>query len=180
MVMGENRLMMNTCCVTGFALLLALPGAAQAPRADSGMFRLHKFEQAIGEERYSVLRDSSGVALTSTFKFTDRGRAVPLTSSWRGSADLTPRFFAIKGNTSRFSTINDTVTIAGGVATLRVDSSVHKVPVRGPAFTIAGYSPVAMQRVLLDYWDTHGRPGRLATRSKPAWTRSTTHNTSYR
>ncbi len=162
--MNENcRIAMNRCCATGFALLLALPIVAHAQRADSGVFRLHKFEQAIGEEHYSIKSDSSGVAIASTFKFTDRGRAVPLTTSWRGSPDLTPRFFAIKGNTSRFSTIDDTVRITGGVAIVRVDSSVRTLPLRGPTFTIAGYSPVAMQQALLDYWDTHGRPGRLTT-----------------
>ena len=120
---------------------------AEAAIQDSGFFRLHKFMQPIGAETYHITRDSV-LTLVTTFEFTDRGTSVPLTATWRASRDFTPRYFEIKGKTSRISTIDTVVTVA---------------PRSDKVFTIAGYAPVAMQEVLLRYWDAHGRPDTLAT-----------------
>jgi imidazolonepropionase-like amidohydrolase len=148
---------------TSLALLAGIAAHATAQVSDSGLFRLHKFAQAIGEERYTIVRDSGGVRVATAFKFTDRGSAVPLTAAWRGAADLTPRHFEIKGRTSRQSTIDDGVDVVNGTATIRTDSVTRSMVARGKFFTIAGYSPVVMQEVLLRYWETHGRPASLAT-----------------
>ena len=65
-----------------FALMVLVYGScwaqtdAQAP--EQGVFNLHKFEQLIGKETYTLARTANEVTLKSDFKFTDRGTPVPL------------------------------------------------------------------------------------------------------
>ena len=148
----------------GTLLALALPRRAtgQADSAlETGLFRLHKLQQAIGEERYRIARDSTTLRLTTAFEFTDRGRKVALTAALHVTGDGSPIHFEIKGATSRFSTIDETVDIAGHSARVRVDSTTSDVAVPEPAFAIGGYAPIALQQALLRYWQTRGRPDTL-------------------
>jgi len=139
-------------------LLAASAGAyAQTPQPiESGKFRLHKFEQPIGEETYTITRDGDSLVTKSTFEFTDRGRRVPLTAELRTAPDLTPREFNIKGSVSRFSTIDSSVEIKGGTATIREDKETRQESVpKGPVFTISGYAPVTMQMMMVRYLNSH-------------------------
>jgi hypothetical protein len=75
--------------------------SAQAmPSNERGSFRLHKFEQAIGEETYEVTQDGDLVTVTSNFKFKDRFTEVPLTAKLQYGSDLTPRSLELKGKNS--------------------------------------------------------------------------------
>lgn len=132
-------------------------------QTESGKFLLHKFEQPIGEESYTIVRDGDALALQTDFLFTDRGSKVPLKASWRAALDLTPQVFQIKGNTSRMSTIDAEVTVANGKAKIRDGKETREVDVPKQYFTIAGYSPVSIQMMLLRYWRSHGRPATLTT-----------------
>ena len=80
-------------------MLVCASGWAQtgAHAIEQGTFNLHKFEQLIGRETYTLTRTPQEVTLKSDFKFTDRGTAVPLTASLTMEKDLTPRDFQIKG-----------------------------------------------------------------------------------
>src|SRR5215475_2346361 len=60
------------------------------PVVEEGKFRLHKFEQAIGEETYRITKDGSNLAVKADFKFKDRGTDVPLEASFHGKNDWTP------------------------------------------------------------------------------------------
>ena len=57
---------------------VALLSQAAVPTAstDTGRFRLHKFEQPIGEETYTITRDANTLTLKSDFEFTDRGSKI--------------------------------------------------------------------------------------------------------
>ncbi len=125
----------------------------QAP--EQGVFNLHKFEQLIGKETYTLTRGPGEVALKADFKFTDRGSAVPLTATLTMDKDLTPRDFAIKGKISRFSSIEDSVhgRSAGAVT----------IPPGENFFDIQGYAPVSVQMMLVRYWRSHGSPKTLKT-----------------
>src|SRR5690349_2660692 len=79
------------------------------PVAEQGVFNLHKFEQLIGRETYTLTRSSSDVVLKADFKFKDRGTEVPLESTLAMETDLTPRDFQIKGKVSRFSPVENAV-----------------------------------------------------------------------
>jgi len=143
-------------CVTIF-LLWAASGWTQTglPGVEQGSFNLHKFEQLIGKETYTMARSDKELVLKSDFKFTDRGSPVPLTATLVMEPDLTPREFQIKGNISRFSSIENSVhgRRAGQVT----------IPPGENFFDIQGYAPVAVQMILVRYWRTHGSPKTLKT-----------------
>ncbi len=138
-------------------ILWSVCGWAQGRAAaeERGVFNLHKFEQLIGKETYTLTPSAGQVTLKSDFKFTDRGSPVPLAATLVMEPDLTPREFQIKGSISRFSAINDSVTgrSAGGVS----------IPAGEKFFDIQGYAPVAVQMLLVRYWRSHGSPQSLKT-----------------
>ncbi|HEY6336934.1 MAG TPA: hypothetical protein VIW68_00430, partial [Candidatus Sulfotelmatobacter sp.] len=170
------------------ANLLAQTASTATPATETGKFRLHKFEQPIGEETYTITRDGSGLTLQSDFDFTDRSTKVPLAATLKAADDYTPRSFLIRGKTSRMSAIDTSVEINGSKATIRrglgaadsadADSTdkvnsgdgnegsnndARTVAVAPTFFTIAGYAPVVMQMALIRCWRAHGSPAHLAT-----------------
>ena len=153
-------------CVLLLAFLPAvLPAQTNPPSTETGKFRLHKFEQPIGEETYTITPDGTALILKSEFEFTDRGSKVPLTATLRTSDSYVPQSFVIKGKTSRMSGIDTEVTVDGDKATIHQGQGKDTRTVTTPAsfFTISGYSPVAVQMELIRYWHTHGSPAELAT-----------------
>jgi imidazolonepropionase-like amidohydrolase len=138
-------------------MLVWVSGWAQTavPAPEQGVFNLHKFEQLIGRETYTLTPSQNDVVLKSDFKFTDRGTAVPLTATLTMEKDLTPRDFQIKGNISRFSSIENSVhgRSAGQVT----------IPEGENFFDIQGYAPVSVQMMLVRYWRSHGSPKTLKT-----------------
>ena len=137
--------------------------AAAANILEQGKFRLHKFEQPIGEETYQISQDGPSRLITSDFKFTDRNTPVPLNATLKVAADLTPEEFSVKGKNSRLSAIDDAVVVSGDKVHSRQDKVEKDEPKPDRFFTIAGYAPTAMQMMLLRYWQAHGTPGRLRT-----------------
>jgi imidazolonepropionase-like amidohydrolase len=156
-----------------FVLTITFPAFAAAQQAASsdtstiieqGKFTLHKFEQAIGEETYEIKRDGDSLAAKVDFKFTDRGSAVPLAVTFRGTQDLTPLSFEIKGRTARSASIDEAVTIDAGKVHFRTrDKQTDVDAPSGTFFTIAGYAPATMQMLMVRYWATHGSPAQLTT-----------------
>ena len=131
--------------VTVLAAILPLTFSLAAT-VESGTFKLHKFEQAIGEEKYDLDRTGDALTLTSTFHFRDRNTPVDLKANLRLKADYTPERLAIQGKTSRFASIDTTLTAPAD---------------KGPAFPIAAYAPVSVQMALVRYWAQHGRPATI-------------------
>lgn len=146
----------RSCCVL-LVLVSGVLGWAQTgqPAAENGVYELHKFEQLMGKETYTITRSENEVALKSDFKFTDRGTEVPLTTSLTMDKDLTPKDFQIKGKISRFSAIDNSVhgRSAGQVS----------IPAGENFFDIEGYAPVSVQLELMRYWKSHGSPKSLKT-----------------
>jgi imidazolonepropionase-like amidohydrolase len=138
-------------------VLVCASGWAQTESSvtEQGAFNLHKFEQLIGRETYTLTRTPDEVTLKSDFKFTDRGTAVPLTSALTMEKDLTPLDFHIKGKISRFSSIEDSVH-GRSVGTVTIPPSEN-------FFDIEGYAPVSVQMMLVRYWRSHGSPETLKT-----------------
>src|SRR5882724_8376636 len=145
-------------------LLAHVSGLAQTPQPiESGKFRLHKFEQPIGEETYTITREGDSLVVNSQFEFTDRGSKVPLSATLKTRQDLTPESFSIKGNVSRFSTIDSVIEIKGNSATIRENKDTRQATTPERFFTISGYAPVAMQQMLIRYLATHKTAGALTT-----------------
>ena len=155
-------------------LILSLsPGillAQTPPSNESGKFRLHKFEQPIGEETYTITADGNKLTLKTDFKFTDRGTEVPLTATLCTSGTYAPESFVIKGSTSRQSQIDTEVVVSSGdaspsaeTATIHQGKETRTVPAPPKFFTISGYAPVAVQMAMMRYWRAHGQPAQLPT-----------------
>ncbi|MGA2905801.1 MAG: amidohydrolase, partial [Candidatus Korobacteraceae bacterium] len=156
-----NRL--RRLCVFLLVLSPAVLLCQTSVSTESGKFRLHKFEQPIGEETYTITSEGNTLSLKSDFKFTDRGTPVPLTATLRTSDSYVPQSFVIKGQTSRSSTIDTDVTISNGNATIRQGKDTRTAPVPQTFFTISGYAPVAVQMEMMRYWRTHGQPAQMTT-----------------
>jgi len=131
--------------------------------ADSGTFFLHKFEQHIGKETYHISKKDGDIIYTVDFKFVDRGSPVPLKAELKLTSVLEPIGLKIKGNTARSATINDTISIAGNEAHIKVDDSSYTQKITPLTFPVAGYSPGTVQQVLLQYWKNHRQPANINT-----------------
>jgi imidazolonepropionase-like amidohydrolase len=129
---------------------------------EPGRFTLFKFERPIGEERFEWAPAKSGTILTSSFSFTDRGTTVPLTAKVELDAAGQPTHFDIKGKTARFSSVDLAASIAGGEVEVRDHDDVRQMPAPRTFFVAAGYAPVSVQMLLVEYWMAHGRPAELA------------------
>jgi imidazolonepropionase-like amidohydrolase len=154
------------CLRRACLLLLVLSTAvlfAQAPPNQAGKFLLHKFEQSIGEESYTIMAEGTSLELKTDFKFTDRGTPVPLSATLRTTDAYLPQSFTIKGKTSRMSNIDTEVTIDGGSASIRQGGEKRIAQLPPTFFTISGYAPVAVQMEMMRYWLAHGKPAQMTT-----------------
>ena len=134
-----------------------------AAPVERGVLRLHYVQKPIGYERYEIVRDGDGLALTSDFDFTDRGGRVQLAATLRTSADFTPRSFKATGKSYRFVNVDSDVRIEGGEAIVKADGAESRVPLPSPFYTVDGYAPFAAQMLLLRYWKQHGQPRVIRT-----------------
>ena len=141
--------MINRAVAVPFVVALLATSSPALAQSESGTFRLHKFAQAIGQETYTITRARGRLTLHTEFRFSDRGRDVPLTATLEAAADYTPRLFRINGSTSRFSKIDDEVTVAGPRARARDSSGTRDISVPERFFTIGGYAPVALEMALM-------------------------------
>ena len=105
-------------------------------------FRLHKFEQPIGEETYSESVSSAGgtgtLSCSVEFKFTDRGTPVPLKANFAGDDDLNPENFVISGRNARTASIDEEVEVQRDKIRSRIDKNWTETPRPEKFFTIAG------------------------------------------
>jgi hypothetical protein len=154
-------------------LLLLSPGIAlpqSATQNESGKFRLHRFEQAVGEENYTITAERDSVTLRTDFQFTDFNTTLPLTATLRTSGTYVPLHFNIKGSVSLTSQIDSDVTVDGNTATIRQSKDTLTAPAPQPFFMISGCAPVAVQMMMMRYWLAHGSPISMPTLPKGAVT----------
>ncbi|HWX92943.1 MAG TPA: amidohydrolase family protein [Terriglobales bacterium] len=137
--------------------------ASQTAPLEQGKFRLHKFEQAIGEESYQIQQIGANQVLISDFKFKDRFTEVPLTTRLEFASDLTPHKLEIKGKTARSVAIDDMLTVQGDKIQIREGRAERDESRPERYFLIAGYAPTAVQMMLMRYWLSHGSPATLKT-----------------
>lgn len=146
------------------ALLPATWPAHAAQENEHGTFVLHKFARAIGKETYTLERKDGQLVLDSDFLFTDRGTPVPLKTQYRATDEAHPLSLSTRGSSSRSSELNDDFAIDASrthVSLVR-DGKKTLYPANGHTFLMDGYSPVAMQQMLMRYWLSQGRPERIA------------------
>jgi hypothetical protein len=134
---------------------------------EQGTFVLHKFAQAIGKETYTIEPSGSGLKLVSEFLFTDRGSPVPLKTVYTENLHHEPLTLTLDGKSSRMSALKDTFSLSATAHTLtrEHDGKSSTVPAAPDTFLIDGYSPVAMQQMLMRFWLAHGKPSTIPTPS---------------
>ena len=159
--MKDRRTLVLRLAVT-LALLATLPlRSAAAQNTETGTFRLHKFEQAMGEEKYTIERTPSEITVTSAFEFTDRGTRVPLNAKLRTNADLVPISFSAIGSIAREATIDAAADANADRVHVRLEKDSKDSPRPDKFFFISGYAPAVMQMMLMRYWSAAGRPAKL-------------------
>lgn len=127
--------------------------------ATSGTFVLHKFAKAIGSETYSIEAKDASYTLTSHFVFTDRGKEVPLDTTFVAEAgSMKSVSYGAKGKASRISDMDDEVTVSGQNVSITRSGKSEKQTASEPWFITDGYSPAAMQEQMMRWWLSHDRP----------------------
>ena len=154
------------CLVLRVAVLWI--GGAQAAVPDTspdlvetGKFHLHKFEQEIGVEQYRIVKEDAAYRLASTFKFVDRGTAVPLKTELLYAPDLSGLRLTLKGNIARGTEIDDTVDASGARIAIRQGNQHRQERKPSKYFLLGSYAPTALQMLLMRYWRSHHQPAEL-------------------
>jgi imidazolonepropionase-like amidohydrolase len=142
-------------------IILLPPLSTSAQVADTGSFILHKFQQAIGRETYTAHKTGTATTYSVDFSFTDRSTKVPLQATMTIVPPLEPRALRIKGKTSRITRIDDSVTLQGPLAHIKVNDSTYSIEPDPLAFPMTGYAPVTFQMFLVQYWKNHGQPASI-------------------
>jgi hypothetical protein len=142
---------------------VATSSFAQSP--EQGRFILHKFARTNGEETYTIEKSGDRLTLKSEFLFTDRGTRVPLKTTFTATPALEPLTLALDGQSSRLSALKDTMELDAHAGTMKLVREGKSEMITAPkgTFLIDGYSPVAMQQMLMRYWLQHGRPASIPT-----------------
>ena len=158
--------MSSAAFAIGVALPLSVfPGARSRAdeMAEEGSFRLHKFEQPIGQESYAIKKDGDELQLSASFHFNDRGQDVPLSAFVRLSRDFTPRSMEIHGQMARGTPIDDTVLVERDRILVRKNEKWQNFERPEQFFEISTYAPVALQMMLVRKWQATGRPKKMQT-----------------
>jgi len=141
------------------------PATSFAQSSEQGRFILHKFARTNGEEKYTIEKSGDQLRLKSDFLFTDRGTRVPLKTAFTATSALEPLTLALDGQSSRLSELKDTMELDAkkGVLKLVRANKTEEIAAPQGTFLIDGYSPVAMQQMLMRYWLSHRRPTSIPT-----------------
>lgn len=154
----------RTMCGVIFAPLASLMG--QAPRGIAtevhDTLRLHYVGYPVGHERYDLVRDGSGYALSADFSYVDRGRRTHTKGEMHTAADYAPEQLVITRLTDTSSTVDTRVDVKGRSATVFARRQTVQVALPGLAFAIDAHAPVSQHLLLIRYWLAHGRPHTLA------------------
>jgi hypothetical protein len=129
--------------------------------AEQGEFRLHMEMNPIGTERYELAASDSGLSLTSTFGFVDRGSADTTRLTLNASPDLVVRRLTLTRHAPPSADTRIAVERTGDTLVTSDGPRVTHRPAPERYFTVAGYAPFAVQQELVRYWTGHGRPDTL-------------------
>ena len=157
------RSVVVSCCLVSLVLSpLALRSQTSSPVAETGRFRLHKFEQPIGEETYTITHDGSTLTLKSEFLlYGPRNKGSALRHTEDGgrlhAAELHHQGQYFEDVRNRFR------RRASAAQTQR--SVRPKKRTRAPRRRVFSPSPAMrlslIQMALVRYWRAHGSPAQL-------------------
>src|SRR5260370_20633461 len=137
--------------------------ARASETTEEGTFRLHKFEQPIGQESYAIKNHGDELQLSVSFHFNDRGQDVPLSAFVRLSTDLSPRSMEIHGDMARNTPIDDAILVEKDRILARKNEEWRSYERPEQFFGISTYAPVALQMMLVRKWQSAGQPKKMQT-----------------
>ena len=148
-----------------FQIFVAIAALASPLVAEEhGTLLLHFLQLPVGEETYQLTTGGDGsLTLHANFEYTERGSHVPLAATLHMQPDLTPIQFESKGKSYRPFSVDAAVQVNpdGRTATVREGDKTRQATLPARFFTISGYNPFSVQMMMLRYWQSHGKPGRL-------------------
>ncbi len=153
---------MNMLRLVSLVVWISISALAQSSN-EQGRFVLHKFAKAIGEETYTIEHAGGRLTLHSDFLFTDRGTRVPLKTTFTATDALDPLTLTLDGQSSRMSALKDTMEYDAAAQKMKLvrEGKTEEIAAPAGAFLIDGYSPVAMQQMLVRYWLEHDKPAHI-------------------
>ncbi len=155
--------------VAGWLIVGAAHPAARAARfpsppqrvVETDTFTLHKLQQRVGSERYTLTATGSSIVLQTTSELQFLGNAVPLKATLSTDGDYRPRSLEISGATSTLTDTDARVVIDGDSASITVRGTSRRVRVDEAVFPITHYPPLALKQMLYRRWRLLGRPARM-------------------
>jgi imidazolonepropionase-like amidohydrolase len=156
---------MKRVCLGCLLLLFASAALSAQTSTEHGRYILHKFARTNGEETYSIQHEGGKLTLKSDFLFTDRGDKVPLKTTFTAGEALEPLSLTLDGQSSRWAQLKDSMEYHPQTQRITLVRAGKTEEVAAPAgtFLVDGYSPVAMQQMLLRYWLSHDKPVSIPT-----------------
>jgi imidazolonepropionase-like amidohydrolase len=147
------------------ALLLSAASASAQQAApvpvERGAFKLYKYLQPVGEERYEVFAEGDGRRMVTRSSLSFLGGDVPLEAELRMDGDGAPVSFRAEGRTSTQSSTSAAFEVRGRTAALRRGTEERETAVPARYFAWAHYGPLAVEEAMFRYWSRSGRPERL-------------------
>lgn len=148
-------------------LLVATRFAGQQPAdtaaaVEKGSFTLHLLLHAIGQENYEITRaaGASGLVMNTRLEFSDRGRKRTVTGVLRMKDDFSPLGLDLK-SISGATTTEDSVDVHDDLATVHEGKAAREVKLPANYFVGFGYTPAAVQMMMIRYWTRHGEPAQM-------------------
>ena len=137
---------------------VVIANSSAQPVFDAGTFILHLVAKPAGKETFSLTPTSSGQRLKSHFEYSDRGAPVPLDFTFDGDSELRPIALAITGKSTRFSTLQENITVRSQTVTVKRNQKTNSYT--APRLFFVGDENMhgALQELLWRYWNQHGRP----------------------
>jgi imidazolonepropionase-like amidohydrolase len=133
-----------------------------SPTTEGGTFTLHLLLHPIGQESYQVTHNAEdgGLVMNTRLEYSDRGRKRTVSSVLRMNDDFSPLGLAVK-STAGNSTTEDRVEVDNGIASIHEGTAARDVKLAANFFVGFGYTPVAIQMMMVRYWTRHGEPAQM-------------------
>jgi imidazolonepropionase-like amidohydrolase len=156
-------------CGAVLVIAIAVSSTAQAPPVtepavvEKGSFALHLLLHPIGQESYEIRRaaEDGTLVLDTRLEYSDRGRKRIVTGVLRMKDDYSPLGLELK-STSGNATTEDAVEVRDGIARVHEGQATREVKLPGNFFVGFGYTPAAVQMMMVRYWSRHGEPAQVS------------------
>jgi imidazolonepropionase-like amidohydrolase len=131
---------------------------------EKGTYLVHRRQFLIGEENYTITKSGNSIVINSSLKELERNSNSIVKGELRMKVDMTPIHYELNKEITGVSvpsSKNLSVEIKNGVATIREEGIIRKMPVSHSFFTAHSLMPTAMEMMLIRYWIQHKLKGKL-------------------